>query len=290
MNNIGVDLGGTNLRVAKIDKLGNILDSVKMPTESDKGPVQISNKIIKAINDLKDNSTVKVGIGIPGQVDNEKKLVVQCVNINMENFPLAKLVEDGTNLPVIMNNDANVAGLGEAIIGAGRDSDIVYYITWSTGVGGSLIINKQLINGANYNTGEIGNLIMNPDHGFEHSLFNKGSLEAEVAGNAIKRYSKEINMSVPDIFSSYKEGNKREVEVIDYITDIMARALANIYHVIEVDVFVFGGGVTLNSGGVLLPLVIKKVDNYLTPAMQGKLKIKFAELGDNNGLIGAGFL
>ncbi len=291
MNSIGIDLGGTNLRIAKINNEGKILKVVKVATEVEKGADQIAEKMVRYINEIKDEETVGVGIGVPGQVNNDTKCVVQCTNVSMSDFPLAKLVEEGTNLKCVMNNDANVAALGEAKAGAGFGETVVYYLTWSTGIGGGLVINGVLNNGANFNTGEIGNLIIWPNASYKHSIQNYGSLEGEAAGLAIKRYVAELGYDDEyAFFQAYKKGEEKAVEKVEYIADTFARGLANITHTIEVDKFVIGGGVAIKSGDVLLPLVKQYVDKYVLPTMVGKVKIEAAALGDDNGLIGASFL
>ncbi len=291
MNSIGIDLGGTNLRIAKINNEGKILKVVKVATEVEKGADQIAEKMVRYINEIKDEETVGVGIGVPGQVNNNTKCVVQCTNVSMSDFPLAKLVEEGTNLKCVMNNDANVAALGEAKAGAGFGETVVYYLTWSTGIGGGLVINGVLNNGANFNTGEIGNLIIWPNASYKHSIQNYGSLEGEAAGLAIKRYVDELGYDDEyAFFQAYKKGEEKAVEKVEYIADTFARGLANITHTIEVDKFVIGGGVAIKSGDVLLPLVRQYVDKYVLPTMVGKVKIEAAALGDDNGLIGASFL
>ncbi|WOO87478.1 ROK family protein [Mollicutes bacterium LVI A0039] len=291
MNAIGIDLGGTNLRIAKINEDGKILKVVKVATEAEKGSEQIADKMIRFVNEIKDEETRGIGIGVPGQVNNETKMVLQSTNVKMANFALAKFVEEGTNLKCIMNNDANVAALGEAKAGAGFGKDVVYYITWSTGIGGGLVINGKVHDGANFNTGEIGNLIIWPNSTYKHSIQNYGSWEGEAGGLAIKRYVAELGYDDEySFFEAYRQGNEQVVEKVEYITDTFARGVANIMHTIEADKIVIGGGVALKSGDVLLPLVKKKVNNYVMETMIDKVIIDTAALGDDNGLIGASFL
>lgn len=291
MNSIGIDLGGTNLRIAKINNEGKILKVVKVATEVEKGSEQIAEKMVRYVNEIKDEETRGIGIGVPGQVNNETKKVVQCVNAGLHDFPLAKLVEEGTGLKCVMNNDANVAALGEAKAGAGFGEKVVYYMTWSTGIGGGLVVNGQLIDGKNYYTGEIANIIIWPESSHKHSILNYGSLEGEAAGLAIKRYVEELGYADERaFFDGYRNGEQKAIDKVEYITDTFARGVANIFHTIEADKFVIGGGVAIKSGDVLLPLVREKVNKYVMPALQGKVVIEQAALGDDNGLIGASFL
>lgn len=291
MNAIGIDIGGTNLRVAKIDEAGQIIKAVKVPTEPEKGQEQIAEKIIENILALKDEDTVGVGVGVPGQVDNKSKKVLSCVNAGINDFALGQIIEDETGLRCVLDNDANVAALGEAMAGRAKGLDVVYYITWSTGIGGGLVVNGKVLTGRNYYTGEIGNIIIWPDSSHKHAIQNHGALEGESAGIAIKRYATELGFeSEAEFFESYLAGDERVVEKVEYITDTFARGLANIVHTVEPDMIVLGGGVTLKSGHILIPLVQSKIDNYLMPVIQGKVSIEVAELGDDNGLIGSAYL
>ncbi len=291
MNAIGIDLGGTNLRIAKIGDDGKIIKVIKVATEVEKGPEQIADKMVRFINEIKDEETKGIGIGVPGQVDNETKSVIQCTNVKMSNFPLAKIVEEGTTLKCVLNNDANVAALGEAKAGAGFGLNVVYYMTWSTGIGGGLVINGQVHNGENFNSGEIGNLIIWPNASYKHSIQNYGSLEGEAAGLAIKRYVEELGYDDEyAFFEGYRKGDEKAIAKVEYIADTFARGVANIMHTIEADKIVVGGGVAIKSGDILLPLVQEKVNKYVLPTMVGKVSIEAAALGDDNGLIGASFL
>lgn len=291
MNSIGIDMGGTNLRIAKISDDGTIMKVVKIATEVEKGSQQIADKIIRFINEIKDEETCGVGIGVPGQIDLKTKSVIQCTNVQMKNFPLGKLIEDNTNLSCILNNDANVAALGEARVGAGFGKDIIYYMTWSTGIGGALVINGQLQNGQNFNTGEVGNLIIWPNSKHKHSIQNYGSLEGEAGGLAIKKYAFELGYDDEySFFQAYRNQNQDVIEKVEYICDTFARGIANIVHVIEPDKIIIGGGVAIKSGDILLPIVREKVNMYLLPSVKNKICIEQAALGDDNGLIGASFL
>ncbi len=292
LNYIGIDLGGTNLRVGKYNENLEELEVVKFPSEAEKGSGQIVDKIIKGINQLKDNDTQKVGLCVPGQVNVETSTIVMLTNLNFENLEIGKIIKEQCGLDTILNNDANLAGLGEAILGSAKEDKLVYYITWSTGIGGALIVNNELINGKNMCSGEIGNLIIHSDpSSYKHSFMNIGGLEGLASGTALKRYANEIGLNdASELISLYKNNDPKAVEIIEYVCDVMARAISMIAHVVEVDTFVLGGGVTLKSGDILLPLVKDKLDQYLMPMMQGTINIKVASLGDEAGIIGSAYL
>lgn len=289
-NCIAIDLGGTNLRVARINTSNKIEEVIKIESEIDKGIDILVDKIIKTINTLKNEKTTKVGLSVPGQVDNQKGIIITTTNIPFSNYPIRKMIKDKCNLEAVLNNDANVAGLGEAVIGAGKNDELVYYITWSTGIGGALIVNKKLISGNNMYSGEVGNIVVDPQSQYIHSHMTRGAVEGLASGTALKRHAEELGYeNVKNFIEDY--GNSEEVRnKIDYIADKVAQLLTTIYHVIEIDKFVIGGGVTFKSGKFLLPLVEEKLNHYLMPVVKNKIKISVAELGDDAGLYGAGLL
>lgn len=288
---IGIDLGGTNLRVGLFDEKINLLDVIKFSTEVEKGSDQIIDKIVQGVNKLKREDTKGLCFCVPGQVDIDKNEIVMLTNLDMNNVKIGDIIQERCQLKTVLNNDANLAGLAESTLGAAKREALVYYITWSTGIGGALIIDNKLINGKNMCSGEIGNLIIHSNHEYKHSFMNKGGLEGLASGSALKRYAVENNfLGVAELIEAYKKNNEKAVEIIEFVTDCFARAIAMIAQVVEVDVFVIGGGVTIKSGEVLLPLVSKKVDKYLMPMMKGSIILKVAELGDEAGIYGAAYL
>ena len=290
MNYITVDLGGTNLRIARINSNLIIEDILKYETEVELGIEQIMKKIINAINQLRNNETIGVGIGVQGQIDCMKKKIMNANNLRIKDYRIGDILKKATGLEVYLQNDANIAGLGEAVVGSGKEYDNVYYVTWSTGIGGSLIIDGKIINGKNMCTGEIGNLIIKPG-GIKHGLMNEGGLEGISSGTYLKNKAIEIGYeNVGDLMELYKNHNKDVIDLINEVTDAMARGLANILHVVEVDCFIFGGGVSIKSGDILIPLILKKINNYLLPVMQDTVIIKKSKLGDDAGLFGAAII
>ena len=139
---IGVDLGGTNIRVGLVTESGQIIEEYKEKTEAHLGNSQIVEKIVSMIKKIDGYEDVKgIGIGSPGFIDMEKGVVISASNIGFKNYPLKQELQKHFNLPIVIANDANVAALAEAILGAGRGKKIVQYITISTGVGGGLVLN-----------------------------------------------------------------------------------------------------------------------------------------------------
>ena len=160
---IGVDLGGTQVRVALVSVDGKILHEVKSDSFSQSGPEVVLDNIVKLIKTLPNyNETTAIGMGIPGPVDTVKGHITMGTNlVGFEKFPVVDYLQKALDKKVFLDNDANVAGLAEALVGSGAGLPIVYYITHSTGIGGALIVNGKVVSGKNGYAGEIGNIKVN---------------------------------------------------------------------------------------------------------------------------------
>ncbi|MEG2995613.1 MAG: ROK family protein, partial [Erysipelotrichaceae bacterium] len=188
---IGVDLGGTNVRVAKVDELGNILKSFKEPTETSKGTNHVMEKICDMIKKLPDyKECLGIGMGVPGPVDTKNgKMILSTNLVGFKGFPITETIEKYLGLPTFVDNDVNVAGMGEAVLGVGKGKDIVYYVTVSTGIGGALIVNQKVIAGKNGHAGEVANIVIDRNRERVNYL-NIGAVENEASGTAITRKGK----------------------------------------------------------------------------------------------------
>lgn len=164
---IGIDLGGTNVRTLLVDENGKSYSEVKDSTERENGPDYVVSKIIRQIENIDytqcgglDNIE-GIGIGVPGPVDTENGVMIMATNLpGFEQYPICEKISDRFNLPVFIDNDANVAGLAEALLGAGKGKPTCYYVTISTGIGGAFVVNGQLVSGGRGHAGEIGNIIV----------------------------------------------------------------------------------------------------------------------------------
>jgi glucokinase len=290
---IGIDLGGTNVRVGLVDEKGKILDIIQEPTEADKGHINTINKMKQMIERLIEGKKVKgIGIGAPGPLDFKKGIILSPPNLpGWDEIPLVKIFEEHFKVDVYLNNDANVAGLAEVIAGSGVGYESVYYMTVSTGIGGALIINKQLFNGANGYAGEIGNMIVEPN-GYKHNNLNPGSFEGLASGTSIGRRANEgfgIVGGAKQVFILAEQGNQEAQSVIDETVQYLAMGIANITHVVNPELFVVGGGVMESKKFILTPLR-EKVKEYVYPQLASSIKIVPAALDGQAGVIGAAML
>lgn len=247
---IGVDLGGTNVRVAKVDEDGNIIQDNIEASHGIEGPRELVRdtifSMLDKITDLK--SCEGIGIAIPGPVDPIKQVMPIANNLaGFEDYPLASLIKERYNLPVYLDNDANMAGLAESYFGAGKGKPIVYYITHSTGVGGGLIINGKVVMGQMGFAGEIGNIIVKDGCKRVSKYLQAGSIEAESSGTGLGRKAVELygeGKTAIDLFDKYKQGDPKAINIINEMADNMGKLLAIISQIVDPHVFIIGGGVT----------------------------------------------
>lgn len=288
---VGIDIGGTNIRAALLDEDRNILEKIKIKNEVDKGPEYNLNKIINHINENWVSKDIRgIGVGCPGPLNIKTGTILKAPNLRgWDNFNVKKYLEENTSLKAEVNNDANVAGLAEAIIGSAKGAESVFYITVSTGVGGAFIIDNKIINGANSFAGEICNLIINEDK-YSHSGLVKGGLEGQCSGPNIARIASEKLEKIvdtPEVFELYKKNNKVAIEVVNELCENLSKGISNIISVVDPEVIVLGGSVVLYNKD-LLEIIIEKVREKVIN--KEAVDIRIAEIGDDAGLRGAGLL
>lgn len=288
---VGIDIGGTNIRAALLDEERNILDKIKIKNEVSKGPEYNLDKIINYINiNWKSKGIKGIGVGSPGPLNIKTGTILKAPNlIGWDNFNVKKYIESKAELKTKVNNDANVAGLAEAMIGCAKGAESVFYITVSTGVGGALIINNKIINGANSFAGEICNLIINEDK-YSHSGLVQGGLEGQCSGPNIARKASEVlgrNIKTPEVFELYKNNNEEIKVLVDELCENLSKGISNIISVVDPEVIVLGGSVILYNQS-LIEIIIEKVKEKVIN--KDKVDIRVAKIGDDAGLKGAGFL
>lgn len=175
------------------------------------------------------------------------------------------------------------------MVGSSKGCESVFYITVSTGVGGALIMDKKIINGAHSETGEIHNMIINEDE-YSHSGLNKGGLEGQCSGVNLARIAGEAygrNVSTKVLFNLYKKDEEKAVKIIEDWVNNISTGIANIISVLDPEVLVIGGAVLIYNQYILVQIiecVKKKVTNH------EKVDIRIAKIGENVGLIGAALL
>ncbi|MFD1736540.1 ROK family glucokinase [Bacillus salitolerans] len=309
---VGVDLGGTTIKLAFITEQGVIVHKWEVPTNRD----ELGSYIVSDINDaideklreigLKKTKLLGIGMGAPGPVNMEQGLIYEAVNIGWKNYPLKRLLEEATDLPVFVDNDANLAALGEMWRGAGEGADNLICVTLGTGVGGGIITNGQIIHGVNGAGGEIGHITSIAEGGAHCNCGKTGCLETIASATGIVRIaleyiqkgqSSELSkvleanglLSAKDVFEAVKNNDTVAKDVINTIAFHLGLAIANLSNGINPEKIVIGGGVS-KAGEILLQPVKEYFSKFTFPRVRIGAEIKIAILGNDAGVIGGAWL
>lgn len=286
-NAIGIDVGGTNIRAARVNTQG-VIEAIETCASTDQGPEKLVEILMDLINKVKDGETIGIGLAMPGPVDEAKGCITLSSNLKgCAHYPFVEVLHEKTNLPIGLINDANAAALAEACVGAGSDCDIVYYMTLSTGIGGGLVINRKVYNGVHGYAGEVGNIVIDPAY---HDAINNlapGAMESHESGTALVRRARECGLKVEHaghIFEQAKAGSGRANGIVVEFQRRLARLIATIIMITDPKCIVLGGGMMQSSDYFL-----DEVRQYCNALVQPTLRpvdIRCAKC-EQSGVIGA---
>ncbi|MFE7061039.1 ROK family glucokinase [Sutcliffiella sp. NPDC057660] len=308
---VGVDLGGTTIKMAFISQYGEIVHKWEIVTDiSEKGKnitTDIAKAIDKKLDELKEpkSKLQAIGMGAPGPVNMATGLIYEAVNLGWENYPLKDLLEVETGLPVVVDNDANLAAIGEMWKGAGEGSKDLICVTLGTGVGGGIITHGDIVHGINGAGGEIGHITVIPEGGAPCNCGKTGCLETIASATGIVRKAKEQVEKHPEsrlakvakeegltakvVFELANEGEEVASMVVHQVTAPLGLVLANLANALNPEKIVIGGGVS-RAGEALLNPLRKHFDQFLFPRTKVGVQIATATLGNDAGVIGAAYL
>ncbi|WP_431798844.1 ROK family glucokinase [Halobacillus andaensis] len=305
---IGADIGGTTIKLAVISTEGKIYKKWEIHTDTSEQGKNITRDINIAINDtLKElnihkSSILGIGAGAPGFVDTKTGYINEAINIGWKHFDFGIELKELTGLPVWVDNDANLAALGENWLGAGRGVENLIAVTLGTGVGGGIIANGDILNGANGTAAEIGHMTMKTAGGAPCNCGRSGCLETETSATAIVRKAKEAlghhsssqladlsSITAKDVFEAANNGDETAAKVLDEVIDTLGLALANLTVTINPDKIVLGGGVS-KAGDQLLDPLRAAYKKYALPRAAEACTFELAELGNDAGVIGGASL
>lgn len=294
---IGVDLGGTNLRAAAVSKEGEILDKIAVDTNRDGGREAVINDIVGSIQALRDKRGVDrlagVGIGVPGFILIEKGFIVGSNNLTfLEDFPLRDEIERRLGAPVILENDANAAALGEKWIGAGRAVDDLVLLTLGTGVGGGIISGGRVLHGFVGMAGELGHITVVPN-GNPCGCGNVGCLEKHASATAVETMAKLVslgdNLTSLDVYNLATEGNSRAKRIFESMGEALGIALATMINIFNFPLYLLSGG-ALPAWDFFAPAMLREVEKRSFTYRNSATRIERAILGNQAGLVGAAYL
>ncbi|WP_456278290.1 ROK family glucokinase [Bacillus sp. AK128] len=307
----GIDIGGTTIKMAFISLSGEIEYKWEILTNVENGGEAIIPDIAYALkNKLKEfegqNELIGIGIGAPGPVQIETGLIYEAVNLGWKNYPLKNKLAEATGLPVMVDNDANLAALGEMWKGAGEKAKNVVVVTLGTGVGGGIISNGQIIHGVNGAGGEIGHITSVTVGGVPCNCGKTGCLETIASATGIVRQAlDELNnhvesklyhlfdsngsISAKDVFDAAKESDSYALHIIDQTAFHLGLALANLSNGVNPEKIVIGGGVS-RAGDVLINPIEEYFRRFAFPRVAIAAELSVATLGNDAGVIGGAWL
>ena len=294
---IGVDLGGTNLRAAAISKDGKILDKVSVDTNAAGGREAVLTDIVNSITGLRakqaGNRLAGVGIGVPGFILLEKGFILGSNNLPyLEDFPVRDEIEKRLGTPVILENDANAAALGEKWMGTGHNVDDLVLLTLGTGVGGGIISNGRVLHGFLGMAGELGHITVVPN-GNPCGCGNIGCLEKHASATAVEAMAKLLslgdNLTSLDVYNMALEGNDRAKRIFESMGEALGIALAMLVNTFNFPLYLLSGGV-LPAWDFFAPAMLAELPRRSYTFRNSKTRVERAMLGNQAGLYGAAFL
>jgi glucokinase len=281
---IGIDLGGTAIKLGSFLEDGTFAESLMVPTPQPSTPEAVVEAIAAAVKQLnQNNQCVAIGLGTPGPTDASGRIAKVAINLaGWQDVPLADWLETKTGLPTIIANDANCAGLGEAWLGAGRKFKNLILLTLGTGVGGAIILNGNLFKGHRGAAGELGLITLNPE-GPPCNSGNRGSLEQYLSIGAIYRAT---GKEPVELGLLAKAGDTEAIKFWENYGRLLGAGLASLIYVLTPEAIVIGGGISA-SAEFFLPATLAEIEKRVLPSSRVDLQVLTAELGNRAGIVGA---
>ncbi len=314
MNNysIGIDLGGTKILTGIVNKkTGEVISFIKKKTKKDKGAEKIVQKIINSINEVLENSQINpseidnIGIGVAGQIDREKGIIINAPNIDLNNIELKKILEKEFNKPVYLGNDVEIATIGEMYFGAGKGEKDYVCIFVGTGIGSGIVQDGRLRYGTTGTAGEIGHIIVDIGGrscgcggcGCLEAYASRLAIEKRIIGalkkgrhSDIENYLKEDKpIKTSMIKKSLDNKDELVTQIINEASEYLASGLASVINFYNPALIILGGGL-MNAIDYFYEhsIEIAKIKSLPTPSKS--IRFAKAKLGDFSGVIGASLL
>lgn len=309
MYNIGIDLGGTNIKVGVVDENCNIVGKSNIKTNLPRPENEIADSIAQGVLlacedagiDVKDVNSI--GIGTPGVADRNKGIVLYSCNLGFNNTDLGALLKERLGTDIFVENDANVAAYGEVLCGAGKGYKDVVVITLGTGVGGGIIIDGKIYTGFNFCGAELGHSVIEYN-GRQCGCGRKGCFEAYSSATALITATKkameenkdslmwEIAGSIDNVdgktaFDAMRKNDPAGKAVVDEYINYLGCGLTNVVNIFQPEMLLIGGGICKEGEYLTKPLeeFIARESYCINPERSTKLGI--CKLGNDAGIVGA---
>lgn len=306
---VGIDLGGTNMQIGVVDAEHKLLGRSKKKTRAAEGQAKVIERIVEGVREacaeakIDVSQVMGIGIGAPGAINPHTGTVVMAPNLGWTNTPLAAILKKKTGVPVVVDNDVNVAVFGEHRLGAGRGVDDLLGVWLGTGVGGGLIFNGKMYYGARFTAGEIGHCIL-----FPSTPPGTRKVEQSCSRTAVVRHILAlIHHGAPSVIPEMCGGDLSEVraktvaqayakddrptrEVIDNAAELLGIVIANAVTLLSLPRVVLGGGLTEAMGDLIVKPVRESVKRHVFPESLRDVEIVATKLEADAGLLGAAML
>ena len=294
---IGLDLGGTNLRAAAITKSGEVLSKVWGKAKLSQGRDTVVDDMVASIQNLREEygteSLMGVGVCVPGFILMEKGVIVESNNLpEFDGFPVRDVIEQKLGCPVVLENDANAAALGEQWIGAGRGVDDLVLLTLGTGIGGGIISGGKILHGYLGMAGEVGHITVVPN-GNPCGCGNQGCLEKHASATAILGMAHMMHLgkgiTSEDVYNMAIQGDERARMIFEIVGRSLGIAIATLVNIFNFPLYLLSGG-PLAAWDQFSPALFAEVRKRSYPFRHTDTRIEKATLGSEAGLFGAAHL
>lgn len=305
---IGIDLGGTVIKGGVVSASGEVLAKATKPTEADAGVTHVVEQIAALIATLQGASDgasapASVGLGVPGNIDHDKGVVLASPNLDgWRDVPVVRQVSERVGRPVVLDNDANCAALGEAVCGVGRGAESMVLLTLGTGVGSGLVLGGKVWRGATGLAGELGHSIVHVN-GRRCACGQSGCLEAYASASSTARRAQELiesgeasslrevldrgeAITAEMIVQAAEDGDRLATRVWEETCQYLAVACVNIQHIFDPQYIVLAGGMSA-AGERLRGPVQGAIDAMVSKKFGRPPQVCLAQLGNDAGFIGA---
>lgn len=307
---IGIDLGGTNIKAALIDRQNGFINTVSVPTNAEMGKEYVFDRIAEVVAELTSYSKeqpIGIGMGLPGMVSMDRKIVKYPPNLpGWKVERVSEELQKRTGLETVIENDANLAALGSARFGAGKEFDNFVMITLGTGVGGGIIYQNKIFRGTTGMAGELGHVIIDY-HGPLSNSNTRGGIEAYLGQRFLSRYAADTirqdtdnplyvrfhrdfdKLEPIDLYHAAKEGNELAIEILRKSGEKLGYAIVNYLHVLDFRKVIVSGGVA-KAGDFILQPARDTAQRLLMPPFTEGFEIIYESLGNEAALLGAASL
>ncbi|WP_297566869.1 ROK family protein [uncultured Faecalibaculum sp.] len=290
---VGVDIGGTNSRIALVDEGMNIVERTQFRTDAH-DPIPTIVRLSEALKEMAgDREIVGMGVSCPGPLDliNGKVLNTPNLHDTWQNFPISGEIQKVTGIPTYLENDANLAALAEAVVGEGRDCRYVQFLTISTGLGSGQVIDHKIYQGAHGYGHEVAYAPL-WRNGPQHGKIYPGGVEAICSGTAITERAKKAGLDVQhagEVNDLAKQGNAAAMEIMDDAKEYLANFISILIAITDPEIVILGGSVALKIPGFVQE-VEDRVREKVLDELKPYVKVRPSTLNEDSGLLGAACL